>query len=181
MDTPVVELTELVVIGNVADSEPAGTVILGGTVALEVSLLARATTVPPVGATPFRVTVPVDPYPPVTDAGVIVTAVRVLAWVMVPFTAISARPMFWPTAVFTVNCIHVVVLGLKVTVNGEPSLGRAPTETVVPSLNDNVPDVTLSTRFGLSYKTTWEAVTGTPQVSLIHAPANWPSVAHSFV
>src|SRR5271165_3562131 len=104
-----------------------------------------------------------------------------LACVMVPSTAISARPIFCPAAVFTVNCIHVVVLELKLTVNGEPSFGNAPTETVEPSLNESVAEVTLSTRFGLSYKTTCEVVIGRPHVSLSQAPASWPSVAHSLV
>ena len=48
---------------------PAGTVTLDGTVAIEVLLLDRATTVPPEGALALSVTVPVELPPPVTLAG----------------------------------------------------------------------------------------------------------------
>jgi len=52
----------------------AATVTLLGTVAAAVLLLESATTVPPVGAGPFRVTVPVELLlPPVTVVGFSVT------------------------------------------------------------------------------------------------------------
>lgn len=40
-----------------------------GTWAVEVRLLLRVTTIPPVGAGPFNVTVPVDEIPPLTVVG----------------------------------------------------------------------------------------------------------------
>ena len=54
---------------NVAVLEPAATVTLTGTVATLVRLLERLTLIPPVGAGPLRVTVPVDGEPPCTVVG----------------------------------------------------------------------------------------------------------------
>jgi hypothetical protein len=62
--TDVEEVTVLVVIGNVAVVAPAATVTLAGTVATEVRLLESVTTIPPAGAGPFNVSVPVDEFPP---------------------------------------------------------------------------------------------------------------------
>jgi hypothetical protein len=62
--------TILVFTVNVALVDPAGTVALAGTVATDALLLERETGAPPLGAGPFRVTVPVeDPIPPVTAVG----------------------------------------------------------------------------------------------------------------
>jgi len=49
--------------------EPAGTVTLDGTVAREVLLLERVTTVPPLGAGEPSVTVPMESSPPFTVPG----------------------------------------------------------------------------------------------------------------
>jgi hypothetical protein len=65
-------LTAIVVTGNVAVVAPVGTVTLGGTVAAAL-LLESVTTTPPFGATPARVTVPVEELPPTTLAGSSVT------------------------------------------------------------------------------------------------------------
>jgi hypothetical protein len=59
---------------NVALLAFAATVTDAGTVAAAVLLLVSVTTVPPVGAGPVRVTVPVLFVPPVTEVGL---AVRV--------------------------------------------------------------------------------------------------------
>jgi hypothetical protein len=65
-----VELAEaMVVIWNAAVVAPEATVTLGGTVAAEVLLLDNVTTVPPLGAGPFRVTLPVEEFPPLTLVG----------------------------------------------------------------------------------------------------------------
>lgn len=61
---------------KIAEVEPAAIVTLEGTVALEL-LEDRMTTVPPEGAWPFKVTVPVDELPPSTDAGDTLTAATV--------------------------------------------------------------------------------------------------------
>jgi hypothetical protein len=143
--------TAFVVIVNVAEVAPAGTVTLEGTVAIVVLLLLSVTTAPPVGATLVRVTVPVEGVPPVTLAGFSVTEVR-LGGGKDPITAISARPMFWLDAetVLTVNVIQVTVFEAKEIVSPAPLFGNVPTGTVLPSLKDSVPDVTLSFKFGLS-------------------------------
>jgi uncharacterized membrane protein len=69
----VVVETALVVTLKVALDNPAAIVTLAGTCAAVVLLLERVTTAPPVGAAPLSVTVPVDPLPPTTLAGLTVT------------------------------------------------------------------------------------------------------------
>jgi hypothetical protein len=58
---------------------PAATVTLEGTVATDVFPLVSVTTVPPEGAVPLRVTVPVESLPPVTLVGFRVSEERVTA------------------------------------------------------------------------------------------------------
>jgi hypothetical protein len=58
-----------VLITNVTEFFPSGTMTLGGTVAFPVSLLLSVTETPPAGAAPFNVTVPVEPAGAVTVAG----------------------------------------------------------------------------------------------------------------
>jgi hypothetical protein len=65
--------TGVVVIVNVADVVPAATVTVAGTCAVDALLLDSATTVPPVGAAAFSVTVPVDDAPPITEVGLSVS------------------------------------------------------------------------------------------------------------
>jgi hypothetical protein len=67
--TAVLVATGLVLIVKATVVAPAATVTLAGTVAAAVLLLLSVTTAPPVAAAPFRVTVPVDEAPPVTDPG----------------------------------------------------------------------------------------------------------------
>ena len=152
MLTGVVEATAFVVTVKVAEFEPAGTVTLGGTVATAVFALLSVTTAPPLGAGLVRVAVPTDVLPPTTAVGLKVMLER-LDGEATPIAAISARPIFCPTAELTVNCIHVTVREGNETVKGLPSFGSAPTGTLLPSLKERVPDVTLSVRFGRSYKT----------------------------
>ena len=62
--TDVLADTGVVVMEKVAVVAPAATVTLAGTVAADVLLLLKVTTVPPVGAAPLSVTVPVEDAPP---------------------------------------------------------------------------------------------------------------------
>lgn len=73
MVSDVLPATGLVVTVKVAVVAPGATVTLAGTLAAAVLLLDRMTTVPPAGAGPFNVTVPVDVPPPNTDAGLKLT------------------------------------------------------------------------------------------------------------
>ena len=63
------DATPLVVIVKVALVDPAAIVTLAGTFAADVLLLCKVTTAPPVGAAPFKVTVPVELFPPTTEVG----------------------------------------------------------------------------------------------------------------
>src|SRR6266478_3322047 len=77
MVTGVDAVTALVLTVNVALLAPAATVTLAGTVAVDV-LLERETAMPPLGAGPLSVTVPVEVCaPPVTLAGFSVSEERV--------------------------------------------------------------------------------------------------------
>jgi hypothetical protein len=70
MVTATEDATPLVLIVKLALLEPPGIETLGGTCATEVLLLCKVTTIPPAGAAPFNVTVPVEGFPPTTGAGV---------------------------------------------------------------------------------------------------------------
>ena len=72
-------VTALVLTVNVPLLAPAATVTVAGTVAVDVLLLERETTAPPVGAGPLSVTVPVEGDPPVTLVGFSVSEERVRA------------------------------------------------------------------------------------------------------
>lgn len=68
----VAAVTAVVVAVNVANEAPAGTVTLAGTTAL-VELDVNVTIDPPVPACPVSVTVPIEGFPPRTEAGAIET------------------------------------------------------------------------------------------------------------
>ncbi|MCE7960743.1 MAG: hypothetical protein DYH06_22815 [Acidobacteria bacterium ACB2] len=68
IEAEVLAVTAVVVTGKVATFVPAGTVTFAGTTAWAL-LDARVTRDPPAGAFAERVTVPVDPAPPATEAG----------------------------------------------------------------------------------------------------------------
>ena len=87
MVSEVLLATRLVVTVNVAVVAFAGTVTLAGTWAAAVLPLDSATTAPPAGAGPFRVTVPADEFPPGTDVGFRVTELR--------SAAVTVKLAFW--------------------------------------------------------------------------------------
>ena len=72
-------LTGLVVMVKVAVVAPAATVTLAGTWAAAVLLLDRLTMAPAAGAGPFRVTVPVEDAPPITEVGLRLIELKVAA------------------------------------------------------------------------------------------------------
>ena len=68
--------TGVVFTAKVAELFPAGTVTVARTEAAEL-LLDSFTVIPPVGAAPLRMTVPLEAVPPVTELGLRVTPMRV--------------------------------------------------------------------------------------------------------
>ena len=101
--------TATVVTVKVAVVAPAATVTLAGVVA-DGLLSDRVTTVPPVGAAPVRVTVPVEELPPVKVLGLMVTLestpgliVRMAFWVPLNVPVIVAEVTLPTAAVFTEN------------------------------------------------------------------------------
>ena len=85
--TLVLPLTALVVIPKLALVLPLATTTVEGVWAAAVLLLDRVTVAPPVGAGPLRVTVPVDPDPPITVVGLTESDVRTIAVAPPPYTA----------------------------------------------------------------------------------------------
>jgi hypothetical protein len=104
---------------------PAGTVTVVGTVAAEVILELRLTTLPPVGASPLRVTVAVDEVPPITEVGDRVIPVSA-AGVIVRFfevglplnVAVIAATVLEATPFVTMEKLTCVLPAVTVTVAG---------------------------------------------------------------
>jgi len=80
--------TPVVVTVNVAVADPAETVTLAGVVA-EVLVSESVTRMPPLGAGPLRVTVPVELVPPRTVVGFIATDDRLTAAADVKFSPVT--------------------------------------------------------------------------------------------
>ena len=109
--------TLTVVIVNVTDVAPAGTVTETGTLA-ETLELVSVTTTPPDGAAPLRVTVPVTPAPPTTDTGFTVTDLSETE-AAAGFTvsaAVFETPPLVAVIVTAVTAVTVVVVTLNVAV-----------------------------------------------------------------
>lgn len=77
--TEVEEATPLVVIVKLVLVVPEAMVTLAGTWAAALLLLCNVTVTPPLGAAPFKVTVPVELFPPTTEVGLRVIEDRVAA------------------------------------------------------------------------------------------------------
>ena len=88
----VLAATPLVVIANVVDVLPTGTVTLTGTVAAVELLLESVTKAPPIGAAPLIVTVPVEGFPPITLPGFRVTDDAVNGVGVTPRFAVTVVP-----------------------------------------------------------------------------------------
>jgi hypothetical protein len=163
MFTLATAVTLTVVIANVADVAPAGTVTEAGTFADTLELVS-VTTTPPAGAAPLSVTVPVTPAPPTTDAGFTVTVlsdtvatagftVSAAVFETAPFVAVIVTAVTAVTVdVVTVN-VAVVAPAATVTLAGTvaaalldvsvttmPPAGAADNKVTVPVLD--VPPVT---------------------------------------
>ena len=69
----------------------AATVTLAGTCVAAVLLLDKVTTAPPAGAGPFKLTVPVEEFPPTTEVGLRLTEFRTGAG------AVTVKLAFWVT------------------------------------------------------------------------------------
>jgi hypothetical protein len=120
----VVVATGLVVTAKVAVVPLAGTVTLDGTCAAVGLLLESETTAPPDGAGPFRVTVPAEEMPPITEVGFSVTefsvaavTVRVAVWVVAYVAEIVDEALAATGVVVTVK-VAVVAFGATVTLAG---------------------------------------------------------------
>jgi hypothetical protein len=99
--------TMFVLTSNVALEDPAGTVTFAGTAALPL-LLESVTTIPPLGAGPLNMTVPVDELPLVTRVGFSVreasaggTTISLLVWV----TPLKEAEMLTEVAVATAEVV----------------------------------------------------------------------------
>lgn len=119
-----VDVTDVVEIENVAEVAPAATVTDAGTVALE-ELDVSVTIEPPGPAAPLRVTVPVEPAPPRTEAGdtdrLLIAAgviVREAVW-LEPFRVpLIAAVVEFETALVVMVKVVVVLPAGTVTVAG---------------------------------------------------------------
>lgn len=152
--------TAVVVSVKFADAAPASTVTLAGVVAAEL-LSDKVTTIPPVGAGPVKVTVPVEDVPPVTLAGFIDTVE--IAGALTVSAAVLLTPLNEAVIVAVVVAATAVVFTVKfaveapaatVTLAGTvaeplllervttvPPAGANPVRVTVPV--DDVPPVTL--------------------------------------
>jgi len=104
------DATPLVLIVNVTLVDPAAIVTFVGTCATELLLLCKVRTAPPAGAAPFKVTVPVELFPPTTDVGLLVIEERVAALTVRVVLLVSP---YVPDIVTDV----LAVIGLVVIVN----------------------------------------------------------------
>src|SRR6266481_4516662 len=114
MVTGVDVVTALVLTVNVALLAPAATVTVAGTVAVDVLLLERETTAPPVGAGPLSVTVPVEGDPPVTLVGFSVSEERVRAGGSTVSEAVLVAPAYDAEIVTGVEVVTALVLTVNV-------------------------------------------------------------------
>jgi hypothetical protein len=123
-----VEVTPVVLTVNAPVVAPAATVTDAGKVALELPDVS-VTTMPPAGAAPVRVTVPVDGDPPVTAVGASTTLdscgaviVRVAVFATAPRVAVIVALVVVETAVVLIVNVAVVLLAATVTVAGTVAL-----------------------------------------------------------
>lgn len=142
--------TAAVVTVNVAVLEPAATVTEAGNVAL-VLLDLRLTTVPPVGATLLKVTVPVEDTPPATEVGLRVAELSVGAVIarlavaeLDPSVAVIVAEVVAETAVVVTENVAVVAPDATVTDAGTFALELLEaSDTTVPPVGAAAERVTV--------------------------------------
>lgn len=124
----VVEVTAVVVAVKVAVVLPAATLTLAGTAA-EALLLDRLTAMPPAGAAPVRVTVPVEELPPATEAGFSASDISAgpepagvivsdAVWLIPPYVAVIVAVVPELTALVATVKVVVVLPAGTVTLAG---------------------------------------------------------------
>jgi hypothetical protein len=94
---------------NVAVRDPASTATAPGTCAAAVLLLCSVTVMPPLGAAPLNVTVPVALLPPTTELGLLVTDARVGALTVSVVVNVVPYPAEITTDVFVATGVVVIV------------------------------------------------------------------------
>ena len=150
--TDVFVATGVVVIVKVVLVLPGAMVTLVGTCATDVLLLCSATTAPPAGAAPVKVTVPVELAPPTTAVGLLVIEERLAALTvkdavrLTPSVAVIVAELLLATPdVVTVNVVEVLPAGTVTEVGTvatavlllcreteTPPVGAGPVRVTVP-------------------------------------------------
>ena len=151
----------MVVTVNVTVVAFAGTVTLAGTCAVPVLLLDKVTTAPLTGAGPLSVTVAMEVFPPVTDAGFRLSGLRdaadtVNARVLVaPYTPVMVTVVFAETGFVVTVKVADVAFAATMTLGGTcaakvvsldrlttaPAAGAGPFRVTVPV--EEVPPITV--------------------------------------
>lgn len=133
-------LTTLVVTVKFALLDPEAMVTLLGTVA-EALLLCKVTTAPPLGATPFSVTVPVAELPPVTVCGATLTAVSVAGFTVSAVVAVVEK-VAEITAVLTEEtpCVVTVKFALVAPAATRTEDGTVATEVLLLERLTEIPE-----------------------------------------
>src|SRR5438445_13506570 len=124
--------TGLVLTGKVVLVAPVGTVMVSGTVATLVSLLARETMAPPLGAGALSVTVPVEESPPVTLDGLTLNAERDTLRVKKIYSLVVVLPAHQARLMFPLESMaNAAACGDELRPEGL-SPGSAVEENVIP-------------------------------------------------
>jgi hypothetical protein len=135
-------VTVRVVIVNVTDVAPAGTVTLVGTVPSVVELDASVTTAPPVGAARVSVTVPVTATPPVTAATFVVMPESAAAGGVTVTEAVPVEPFVDAVIVTEVFAATIPAVIVNVAVR-DPAGTVTLTGTVATPVFDELSVTTL--------------------------------------
>jgi len=161
--------TATVVAVNVPVFCPAAIVIDAGTVA-EASLDDSVTVIPPVGAMPVKVAVPVEETPPPTVAGL--SATVVITGVLIVSVAVSGFPSLVAVIVAVALAVTAVVVTVKVAVVA-PAKTVTDVGTVAAALLDD--NVTTVPPVGAALFSVIVAVEETPPVTVLGLRTRLPT------